>query len=1019
MARRPTIRINTALALLSLSHLYRESCSFQIGSPSKHNNIHAAAGPSSHSNCWHRLPYSSIALFSSEINGSSGEAVDEISGNSNDLYGRIQRLRKQKEFQHLPEDVVSLVPRSTENNAETRIISSKMRENGDDIVPINTIVLQIHSDNGAVETVLVVLSAQDKIDMKKLHQIWKEKQPSVQRVELAPSDQVISLVGYDPGCIPPIGHSVDEKVQVFPTILEESLIQNTPRRQLLGGGGSEAFLSLIRLPVLVGMDHVEIASIGVGNNNDIDEGQGVNDEDEKLLSTLPQRRISLPTWGLETRPRPFFPVETPSMEEAQEILANSDTHDLPPVDATWVTLVGTLGGVRRVSKRLIFCDLLPAGYESNGQNEQNSTTDNLVADSSFAKEWRSAIDGMDLSVQLIGGSTLLMAMGEVRGQAALKSLQTGKTVLIQAKLNVLSSRESLEHWVAERRLDLALVSFQILYDTSPATRQGSPVPQSLPTPTVVQPNKPYLEFKDVMDNSKDSQDIITVVDDSESLQILSDHVSVLLDSLGEIDSVVNGDNDASPPTMKYELIGLDCEWKPNFYLNNPQDKQPVLVLQISIQDRVYVVDMQSLARPCLSPDASPTAEEITLNGVLEKIFSSKKLFKVGFQLLQDLQKLAASYSHMKAFQLVFGVVEASTLATKVVRSRRHKNSKLITSSLNRLTEYFVDRSVNKEQQVSDWSQRPMTSEQIEYAALDAIVTVAVVKQCFEELGLFVFSPGPKLGRWEGDSTFMKMLASYKFLFLQPDADFHVVKKLKAKKVVNGYPLLVVTQTWETAKDAPKLPSVPDDDTEGAYTDVFGILQVPSTTVRIRSPNLSLEEERAFVTSMVAKRTGKSKEKSLTSLLVSALSANPEILPEDSRLQYPARSGYIEFEDGVALFVNMPEKSNGSGNPRSYPNEWLEDGKILTWFVREYEWQSGTTKLAKKVLNPDSLVFLFVRVMNKNYFLCCGPCQVREPETKTEIVSKEKQERWDLVQLNLEVLEYDILSSSNDFLSLVV
>lgn len=175
----------------------------------------------------------------------------------------------------------------------------------------------------------------------------------------------------------------------------------------------------------------------------------------------------------------------------------------------------------------------------------------------------------------------------------------------------------------------------------------------------------------------------------------------------------------------------------------------------------------------------------------------------------------------------------------------------------------------------------------------------------------------------------------------------------------------------------------------------------------------------FLASLVAQRTGKSKEKSLQMLLEASVEEDPEMLPDGSRLEYPPRSGYVEFEDGVALFVNMPERaSSNSGQPRSYPNEWLDDGRVLTWFVRDYEWRDGTSSFAKKLKDPGSTKILFVRVTSKNYFLCCGRCQVKEPNHTTDIVSEEKQQNWYLVQLNLELLDWKALSTSNEFLSLV-
>lgn len=1012
--RRPISWRKTTLLLLSTSRLCTESHSFLIEPPGR-SFLKAGSSCCSTPRC---LQYSPGSLASQNDNESN--AIATLTA-ENSLDEQIQALRNLKQYKHIKEDALSIVPR-TSGDSDTY-----QKDGSEDIVGINTIVLQLHSED-SMETVLVILSETNKIDMRKVLSFWKGKQTSAQRVELAPSDQLQALVGYDPGSIPPIGHMFDSKLVLFPTIIDEDLIQNTPRRILLGGGGSESYRSMVRLPVLVGMDHVEIASIGVGKSSE-DEIMEADDE-EDTSSTLPQREISLPPWGSTTRPKPLFPLETPDMDHAKALLSqtNPDQLDLPPVDATWVTIVGRIGRVRRKSKRLVFCDLLPLGFDKSSAEKEGNCVADLVADKTFAAEWRSSVDGDDLSVQLLGGSTLCQAMGEVQGQAALKRLQADRIVMIQAKVNAYSTRNSLENWVSDRRLDLNLVSFQILHDSATATSIGPQElkPQSIPPPPTA--NKPFLKFSDTIPG--DSVDTIQVVDDVDSLQLFSEHVAILLDTLEKhpfaVDgyaptpaSTIDGEPNTIESTMKYEVIGLDCEWKPNFYLESPRERQPVLVLQMSVQNRTYIFDMQSLARPFVSADDPMTTEEKAMNDVVEKVFAAKHVFIVGFQLLNDLQKLACSYPNFKAFQLINGVAEISTLAGKVIRSQRQRNSRQITSSLNRLTEHFLDRSVDKQQQVSDWSQRPMTKEQVEYAALDAAVTSKLAKQFFETLEVFVFSPGPVLARWKGDNVFSKILTSYKFLFLEPGSDFHVIKKLKAKAVISGYPLLVVTQTWTTAQDAPNLPSVPDNDTEGPYTDVYGVLQVPSTTVRIRPPTSTEEEQNAFVTSLVGQRSGKSKEKCLLTLLAAALNEDPTILPDDSRLLYPPRSGYIEFEDGVVLFVNMPEKAAGGGQPRSFPNEWLEDGKVLTWFVRDFEWESGTTEFAKKLQDPDSLVVLFVRVMNKNYFLCCGPCQVQEAEVKTEIVSKEKQDRWDLVQLDLKPLEWETLNTTTDFLSLVV
>ena len=156
-------------------------------------------------------------------------------------------------------------------------------------------------------------------------------------------------------------------------------------------------------------------------------------------------------------------------------------------------------------------------------------------------------------------------------------------------------------------------------------------------------------------------------------------------------------------------------------------------------------------------------------------------------------------------------------------------------------------------------------------------------------------------------------------------------------------------------------------------------------------------------------------------------------------------------------------------PRSYPNEWLQQGRVLTWFLRQNDWKAGTSRLAQKLLatktttaassssssslsgdneetnalaNGDALpttfsasrggrdnnVILFVR-MGKGHFLCCGRCLVTTTTsslpTKLSSVQQEHEEEdddgreeWDLVKLYLHLLDWDQLQPCSDFRLLV-
>jgi hypothetical protein len=152
-----------------------------------------------------------------------------------------------------------------------------------------------------------------------------------------------------------------------------------------------------------------------------------------------------------------------------------------------------------------------------------------------------------------------------------------------------------------------------------------------------------------------------------------------------------------------------------------------------------------------------------------------------------------------------------------------------------------------------------------------------------------------------------------------------------------------------------------------------------------------------------------------------------LLEEDgSIVDFPQRSGYIELQNAMILFVTLPLRPGNSA--RSYPNEWMEDGSILTWFLREYDWRSGGTDVAKKLLgtadfaNSQSTAILFAR-RGKGHFLCCGRCRIVESPTATassSVSSDATSTTRDgkLVKLFLLLQDWAKLHETEDFRTLV-
>ena len=417
-----------------------------------------------------------------------------------------------------------------------------------------------------------------------------------------------------------------------------------------------------------------------------------------------------------------------------------------------------------------------------------------------------------------------------------------------------------------------------------------------------------------------------------------------------------------------------------------------------------------------------TELEAAASQTLEDMFSSQRLLKVGFQLGADLRRLASSYPHIPAFRMFNGVVEVAAIAKKAMQLKKERNTKYHTASLARVTEFLIGKTIDKHQQVSDWAVRPLSEEQIEYAALDAAVSPLLLEKSLQmaEAGIITedesrSSSFLQLGRWEDDTMFTGAVMSWRFFVLDTSNDpGAAIRKLKAKRIVGD--AYVVTQRWHTGGSLPMRPSIPSKSGEGPYTDTNGVFRIPSMLVRITAGR----DAATLVDHLIGERTGRSKEKCVDSLLTGEAA-----LPDKAKIEFHQRSGYVEFADGVALFVNMPDKTY----KRGYPNEWLDDGQFMTWYLRSSEWNNGASTLAQKLLQACDDVggqappvpVLFVR-MAKGVFLCCGRCRAvpsgtHEPEDETA-QGVNKVGDWGLIQLQLELLDREKLQRSEDFVNMV-
>lgn len=162
------------------------------------------------------------------------------------------------------------------------------------------------------------------------------------------------------------------------------------------------------------------------------------------------------------------------------------------------------------------------------------------------------------------------------------------------------------------------------------------------------------------------------------------------------------------------VVGIDTETKPFFSRKLNKflgGRNPTALIQLATRssiglEAVYIVDMLTISKNCLL---------CTLDRILGKILIDENCIKVGQSLSNDFKELSNAYPSVKAFTDVRSIVDTTTIV-KVLQPELTQ-----TVSLKNMVKNYLHYNLIKNQQLSDWSHRPLSSSQIHYAACDALV----------------------------------------------------------------------------------------------------------------------------------------------------------------------------------------------------------------------------------------------------------------------------------------------------------
>lgn len=151
-----------------------------------------------------------------------------------------------------------------------------------------------------------------------------------------------------------------------------------------------------------------------------------------------------------------------------------------------------------------------------------------------------------------------------------------------------------------------------------------------------------------------------------------------------------------------KVIGLDCEWKPNFR-KGCQSK--VSILQVASEKMVFIFDLIKLYRDV--PDA--------LDKSLAQLLQSPRILKLGYSFQCDMKQLIQSYGDLACFKHCEMLLDVQ----KMFKESR--------GGLSGLAEKILGAGLNKTRRNSNWEQRPLSRNQLEYAALDAVVLIHIFR----------------------------------------------------------------------------------------------------------------------------------------------------------------------------------------------------------------------------------------------------------------------------------------------------
>lgn len=486
-----------------------------------------------------------------------------------------------------------------------------------------------------------------------------------------------------------------------------------------------------------------------------------------------------------------------------------------------------------------------------------------------------------------------------------------------------------------------------------------------------------LTIDQVLDSSirkNSSNDASTVlVNCTETIRILESEVDSMIIYAKNL---ANSEKTTADEILVECIWGLDCEWLPGKVRGKDN---PVSTLQLSAQNRSFLIDLQCLCQAehleASENISTPTDIEMQLCEVLQKVFSSRNLSIVGFGILQDLGKLAASFPHLSCFTFYSSVIELQSVSNIAVSKAERQNM----SSLKRMVGVLLERRLDKTQQCSDWTRRPLLREQLDYATLDAAVLPLLLKKLMETT---------TIERYNGQffATHSDPRSRIRFTLLQEDNPSNIKLKSGEKvawhvpmgRITETFSRKIARQSWpgsQTTPDVPKLVPVNSSSTkkETAHPRKVGASGKKAKPIELKRLLANLDNLPIPGTTL-----GYTKD-SCAHRVVGHEFMNT--LPDGTHVGFNRRSGVVETTNAWIIFCNFGGSQNHHTG-KTTGSGFLREGRDLLFNLnpKNFHGKSSEKTLYEFVSSPDSTaesdkkILLFARDGTRYKYTYCGICE---------------------------------------------